>query len=273
MRSEKTYAPYAADGIATKAAKRGGFIAARDQAVVKLWMSEDSSSELPAESSAPAAASMSRSTAATAVKQLSSAPASVNMEVASCPWAAGNRLVRIALGSGSAPGEPSGEAASVQIRFDPKQVAAYRVLSEGRSGSGGALIEIIPADVENEGARRGGKPSVAAGRAAYAPASVVGRAAAAGPLLTLITSTGAADWRRVREHSLSDSGKEWKESSPAFLWSAGAAGAELLLEDSPFKGTATWKLIEELVRDGAKGQPEGRARQMFELIEKKKAGK
>ena len=190
---------------------------------------------------------------------------------------------------------------SVQVRLDPQQAAKYRVVTEGsmpadasastptlrleRTGAGAdatALIEIIP--VEGLSAPSGmaglpplrtsspilGGPAKASGDAVAAKANT---RPPAQPLLTLNVVTGGPDAPTVQAFSLSDSARPWTESTPTFQWSAGVASLGLVLEDSPFKGEASWKLAEELARDGDKGQPAESRRQLFDLIEKAKTGK
>ena len=60
-------------------------------------------------------------------------PCAVAMEVASCPWEPSHRLVRVALkardGAAAQPGVALDEL-STEVRFNPRQVAAFRLLGD-----------------------------------------------------------------------------------------------------------------------------------------------
>jgi hypothetical protein len=217
------------------------------------------------------------------------APA-VNVEVASCPWAADHRLVRIALKS---PGNANGQQAtpatapaaaeqglrdvSVRIEFNPATAAAYRLIGyEGRATVTAAaadpgvqppapasippgrsvtvLYEVIPA----------GQP-VPGAPLATAPAGPVKRPPATarptdGPeLLSVVvryrdSRTGPP---RTTQASARDDARASDAASPAFRAAAAAAALGLTLRVDPHRGAADCDLVLHLLERDATEGPRG----------------
>lgn len=163
------------------------------------------------------------------------APVAADLEVAAAPWNPAHRLVRIGLRARAATGPAGTQAVAVRgtrfrVDFNPARVASYRLIGyETRPADAGAddgadlhtgqrviaLYEIVPAE---------------------------GPLAPDGELLTL-----RVDYRLPEEGTdrgldlaLRDGGVAFAEASADFKFAAAVAGFGLLLQDSPFKGNASY---------------------------------
>lgn len=165
------------------------------------------------------------------------APVAADLEVAAAPWNPAHRLVRIGLRAREATG-PAGagavvvQGARLQVDFNPARVASYRLIgyefSRQESGTDAgadlrtgqkvtALYEIVPA--------------------------AVAAAEAGGDLLAL-----RVDYRLPNEETerrldlaLADAGAAFAAASADFKFAAAVAGFGLLLQESPFRGSASYE--------------------------------
>jgi hypothetical protein len=281
-----------------------GFVATRDRPSIELRLAENSAAldaveqekMAPLAAPVPAAAPAVRRARAAAAPATEVLPPAVSLEMAACPWAPTHRLIRIAAAPHLAAPDPSAAASglsSVQIHLDPQQVASYRIVTEASPLSdapastaspvserpvaalaAASLIEIIPTDnwrAQPANAEHPLPPGRAGAPAAAAqPAEKSETRATPKPLLTVKIRAGSPSSQVV---SLIDSARPWTEASSDFQASASAAVLGLVVHDSPFKGSASWELSEDLAKAAAKSQPEERGRALLDRIEKAKPGK
>jgi len=166
----------------------------------------------------------------------------------------------------------------VQVEFNPRQVAAYRLLGyenrilraedfaddqkdAGEIGSGHAvtaLYEITPAGaslrlpaVDPLKYQEAGRPSAAAGSA---------------ELMTVKLRYKEPEGDRSRLLSVAVKAGEAEEPSTDLRFSAAVAAFGMLLRDSEHKGTATWEGVRHLAQDGAGDDREGYRAEFLALL-------
>lgn len=163
------------------------------------------------------------------------APVAADLEVAAAPWNPAHRLVRIGLRARAATGPAGTQAVAVRgtrfrVEFNPARVASYRLIGyETRPAESGA----------DDGADLQTGQRVTA---LYEIVPAKGPLAPDGELLTL-----RVDYRLPEEGTdrgldlaLRDGGVAFAEASADFKFAAAVAGFGLLLQDSPFKGDASY---------------------------------
>ncbi|HEY2342194.1 MAG TPA: YfbK domain-containing protein, partial [Chthoniobacteraceae bacterium] len=198
--------------------------------------------------------------------------------------------------------EPGPKNVNLQIEFNPAQALAYRFVSVNETPGAAAkpsassspdlkageavtaLCEIIPAqpkaadgaDIAFVGKRDLNKTTL--DRAKEGRREVELKPATATPetanpaneLLTL--DVGWTDpesgGRLTRSFPLNDSGRTLNESSPEFRWSAAVATFGFLLENSPDKGSATWKGALKLGEEAKGLDPGGERQKVLDQMEK-----
>ena len=166
-------------------------------------------------------------------------PVAADLEVASAPWNPAHRLVRIGLRArgepatgGSVPADVVARNTRVQVEFNPARVASYRLLGyESR----------LPVPDGTEAA------DLTAGQTVTAlyeivPVTALSGAEVSGNLLTLTVGyrlpQETAD-RRL-DLALVDQAADFASASADFRFAAAVAGFGLVLQDSPYKGSATY---------------------------------
>ncbi len=186
----------------------------------------------------------------------------------------------------------------IQIEFNPKQVAAYRLLGyenrilakedfnndkkdAGEIGAGHtvtALYEIVPANLKYPN----GKPAVDSLKyaqtepAAQAPAAPTADAAAkpaeAGTpeamTVKLRYKQPEGDQSTLIEVPVTDTGKKMAEAPRDFQFAAGVAGFGMLLRNSPNAADLTWDMVRDLAGKGKGEDPQGYRGEFLQLIEK-----
>ncbi|GAB1488924.1 hypothetical protein MASR2M8_13720 [Opitutaceae bacterium] len=166
-------------------------------------------------------------------------PVAAALEVASAPWNPAHRLVRIGLrarGEANTDGPASSDIVvrntRVQVEFNPARVASYRLLGYESNSP-------VPPDT--------GGADLALGQTVTAlyeivPAASVADASSAGDLLTLTVAYQLPDdlVERQLDVALADDGADFMASSADFKFAAAVAGFGLILQDSPYKGSATY---------------------------------
>ncbi len=167
------------------------------------------------------------------------APVAASLEVAGAPWNPAHRLVRIGLRvrgeanlQGPVPSDVVVRNTRVQVEFNPARVGSYRLL--GYENSTPALAGMGAADLT-------------AGQTVTAlyeivPVTPSAEDTATGDLLTLSVGYHLPD--ETTEHrldvALADQGADFMAASADFKFAAAVAGFGLILQDSPYKGTATY---------------------------------
>jgi len=94
--------------------------------------------------------------------------------------------------------------------------------------------------------------------------------AANGELMTLKLRYKApdADFSKLVEFPVRDSGKAWKDSSKEYRFAASVAAFGMLLRGSQYKGLANWFLVEELAGEAKGTDPHGYRAEFIELVKK-----
>jgi hypothetical protein len=210
-------------------------------------------------------------------------PFGVEMEVGQAPWEPVHYLVRVTLKAVEPPTGAEDAAlalailgARAEVRFNPAQVSAYRLLGYDRGdgvvaptpGSSTpprsseallygqevtALYEIVPV----------GAPStpglVEGGRFEASPVAARGLRETSSELL----------WMEVRFARPEEAQRQrrvdfilhvppeipsWRETSRAFRWAAAVASFGMELKDDPWRGRLDWNLIETLARSSVEGE-------------------
>ncbi len=176
----------------------------------------------------------------------------------------------------------------IQIEFNPAKVAAYRLLGyekrklatqdfhndkkdAGEIGAGHvvtALYELVPAGVVAE-------PKVDGLR--YQPATpekpkgnVDDKLAAEAFVLKLRHKQPDADVSTLREIPVGDVAKSYDKATEDFQFASSVAAFAMLLKESPYKGTATYALVEELAAGSLTNDPGAYRAEFLQLVKKAK---
>jgi hypothetical protein len=226
---------------------------------------------------------------------------SVNVEVATCPWAADHRLVRVTVRAAGEPNfqqQPAPATApasvglperdlSLRIKFSPTTAAAYRLIGYDAPPAGApaadpgtqaaapptsippgrsltVLYEVIPAGRPIPGA-------VPAGRSTRAPVTTT--PSARSELLSALV--GYRDARtgspRTAEASTRDDVRPFDAVSPAFRDAAAAAALGLAFRDDRFRGSADYDLVLRLLEHGPPEDPSGPRAALLQVTRQAKA--
>ena len=177
-------------------------------------------------------------------------PVSLTLDLATCPWNGTHHLARVGLR-----GRPTAApGTAVQVTFNARRVAAYRLIGyegrgTGKAGAGGetfgagrtvtALYEVVPAGGANDGE--------------WLRAAVRGR-----------DSSGQA-WA-VDQH-LRGPAAAFAEASADFRFAAAAAEFGLLLRRSAYRGRATFAAVRAAVQGSLGDDPDGRRAEFLALVD------
>ena len=218
---------------------------------------------------------------------------SLDIEVASCPWAGSHRLIRVGLkgretaNSEADTGEPPtrprkiAREAKIQVEFNPAKVASYHLIGyehdmPGKEGSNRAEIDLGEID---------------AGETVTAffevvPAGASENAAAVAPLDSRKNSAQKSnemltaklrykkpndDTSELIQRSAADEGKQFSSASPDFKFAAAVAEFGLLLRESEFKGNGTLGAVLEWAEEGKGTDANGYRALFLELVRKAEA--
>ena len=199
---------------------------------------------------------------------------SANLEVEGAPWAPAHRLVRIGL-TARAPGEATGtgtrvepaggalvtiaKAVKLEVQFNPSEVQAYRLIGyeNRRPGTGDSsptrmdlgddgadqaltvLYEVVPVGVAMSGQdqalkyERLGSPRP--GSQNTTPREML--------TVEIRYQEPAGGANRKRAFPLRDPGTSFEKASDDFKFATSVVAFGMMLQDSPFKGGATWGAV------------------------------
>ena len=176
----------------------------------------------------------------------------------------------------------------IQIEFNPAKVAAYRLLGyekrklatqdfhndkkdAGEMGAGHvvtALYELVPTGIVAE-------PKVDGLR--YQPATpekpkanVDDKVATEAFVLKLRHKLPDADVSTLREIPVGDVAKSYDKATEDFQFASSVAAFAMLLKESPYKGTATYALVEELAAGSLTNDPGAYRAEFVQLVKKAK---
>ncbi len=185
-------------------------------------------------------------------------PFSLRLHAAECPWAAGHRLLRLAVQAGPGDGRLAARDARVRVRFDPDAVAAWRLIGfENRR----AAIE--PAATEPPGA------DLPAGSAVTALYELVPAAGAAGrPCGAAAVSYRPVGAGGPREDRLAipAGARPLSAADDDFRFAAAVAAFGMILRDSEYRGGFTLADAAELAAGAVAADPAGHRRDFLRLI-------
>lgn len=229
-------------------------------------------------------------------------PFSITLDASGCPWAPDHRLVRIGLKARAmaAGGHgasnlvfPLAQDVTVQVEFNPAQVASYRLLGyEKRTarkenfnndkgdaeeiGPGHtvtALYEIVPAQSASDPAMA--EPMLDALKfqspAENSTARAKGQSSPEFLTAKLRYKLPASDKSEVIEHSLGKSAVDFDKAPTDFRFAAAVAEFGMILRASPHKGNGTLGAVAQWA-EAAKGRDDSGYRAGFiELVRKAEA--
>jgi len=179
----------------------------------------------------------------------------------------------------------------VQIEFNPGKVAAYRLLGyekrklaaedfhndkkdAGEMGAGHvvtALYELIPVGT----ALGGEKPKVDGLRYQPVPEpmkpAVEDKTATEAFVVKLRHKLPDSDTSTLREIPVSDGAIAYNKASQDFQFASSVAAFAMLLKNSPYKGQATYALVEELAGASLTNDPGAYRAEFVQLVKKAKA--
>jgi uncharacterized protein DUF3520/protein with von Willebrand factor-like domain len=216
---------------------------------------------------------------------------SLDIEVASCPWADSHRLVRVGLKgreranseahTGEAPTQPLKIAreVSIQVEFNPAKVASYHLIGyepemPGKEGSN--RTEIGMGEIDAGQTVTAFFEVVPAGTSENAAAVVLpldSRKISAQQSNEMLTAKlrykkPNNDKSELIQRSARDEGKQFASASPDFKFAAAVAEFGMLLRESEFKGNGTLGAVLEWAEEGKGADANGFRAAFLELVRK-----
>ena len=227
-------------------------------------------------------------------------PLSLDVEVASCPWADSHRLIRIGLkgretasseaDTGEVPARPVkiAKEVKIQVEFNPAEVASYHLIGyeqqmPGKEGlnhneidageidaghSVTAFYEVVPAEASaNPVARM--PPMDSRQHGSYPTHSAQG----SNETLTvkLRYKKPNDDKSELIQGTVVDDGKQFASASPDFKFAAAVAEFGMLLHESEFKGKGTLGAVLEWAQEGKGIDANGYRAGFVDLVRKAQA--
>ena len=173
-------------------------------------------------------------------------PVSLTLGLAECPWDPTHHLARVGL---RARPDVAVEGAAVRVAFNPRRVAAYRLIG-----------------YEGRGSRETGGDALGAGRSVTALYEIVpGKISAESEWLTVQMRYG--DGPSGEGRVLSGPAVKLAEASADFRFAAAAAEFGLLLRDSEYKGRAAYADVRAAARHALGADPDGRRAEFLALVD------
>jgi len=227
-------------------------------------------------------------------------PLSLDVEVATCPWADSHRLIRIGLkgretasseaDTGEMPARPVkiAKEVKIQVEFNPAEVASYRLIGyeqqmPGKEGlnrneidageidaghSVTAFYEVVPAEASVNLAAR--MPQMDSRQQGSYPTH---SAQESSETLTvkLRYKKPNDDKSESIQRTLVDDGKHFASASPDFKFAAAVAEFGMLLNESAFKGNGTLDAVLEWAQQGKGIDANGYRAEFVDLVRKAQA--
>jgi hypothetical protein len=189
-------------------------------------------------------------------------PVAVTMNLADCPWNRQHHLLCIALQGRQDVRGPIARDLELRIEFNPRRVAAYRLVDEGRWSR--------PETVD-EGRQPGGLDAGHARTALYEiiPAGHTSPAAERGEWVTIrLRYKGpASDTSKQLVQPLAGGVARLANASEDFRFVSAVASFGMLLRHSQGLGTATWSDVRALAHVIGEQEPRGRRAEFLELVD------
>jgi hypothetical protein len=220
---------------------------------------------------------------------------SLDVEVASCPWADSHRLVRIGLKgrktasseaeTGEAPTRKIAKEVQIQVEFNPAEVASYHLIGYEQQMPGKeslnhdeidageieagrtvtALYEVVPAGT-SENPVASVPPVDPLNYGSYSSQS----SREPNEMLTvkLRYKKSDGDKNELIERAVVDDGMQFARTSPDFKFAAAVAEFGMLLRESEYKGNGTLGTVLEWAEEGKGVDANGYRTGFVELVRK-----
>jgi Ca-activated chloride channel family protein len=203
-------------------------------------------------------------------------PFSLAVDVVTCPWEPAHQLVRIGLRARDA--TLITEDSKIEVEFNPRRVASYRLIGYDRQASGGGNL--------SEG--NVGLDRIATGYTLTAFYEAVGRrqqkatahtqipsvaGQPAEPLLSakLQLRTQGNDVLRSIDRVVTNTGSAFAEAPQDLKFAAAVAEFGMILRDSEYKGNGTLEQVLEWAQEGKGADTNGYRADFIELVRKAQA--
>jgi len=219
---------------------------------------------------------------------------SLDIEVASCPWAGSHRLVRVGLkgyetaNSEADTGEVStrpgkiAKEVKIQVEFNPAKVASYHLVGyeQQMPGKEGSKRDEIDAGEIGAGQTVTAFFEVVPAGASENPATVVppgdSRKSSDQESNEMLTAKlrykkPSNNKSELIQRSAVDEGKQFASASPDFKFAAAVAEFGMLLRESEFKGNGTLEAVREWAKEGKGIDANGYRAGFLELVRKAEA--
>lgn len=194
-------------------------------------------------------------------------PFSINVDIVSCPWEPAHRLVRI--GIRASQGTAIAEDRRIEIQFNPRRVASYRLIGYDRQPSGGQNV--------NEGRTEPGYTLTAFYEAvplrqSKTTVKTVTPTGAGQPEEALVSANlqvrRANEAVRLVESVVRDNGSTFNEAPQDLKFAAAVAEFGMILRDSEYKGKGTLQQVLEWAQEGKGADVNGYRTDFIELVRK-----
>jgi len=173
-------------------------------------------------------------------------PVSLTLDLAECPWNSAHHLARVGL---RARPDAAVEGAAVRVAFNPRRVAAYRLIG-----------------YEGRGSRQVGGDALGPGRSVTALYEIVpGKSSDESEWLTVQMRYRNGPSGAIR--ALSGPAVRFAEAPADFRFAAAAAEFGLLLRDSEYKGRAAYAAVRAAARAALGADPDGRRAEFLALVD------
>jgi len=203
-------------------------------------------------------------------------PFSLNVDVVTCPWEPAHRLVRIGLKGGKATAVTEGSR--IDVEFNPRRVASYRLIGYDRQPSGGQNLNEaeIGADWIGTGYTVTAFYEAIPPRQEKAMAdtripSVTGQSAELLLSAKLQFGRRGNDAVRFIERVVKDRGSAFDEAPQDLKFAAAVAEFGMILRDSEYKGNGTLGKVLEWAQEGKGSDANGYRAEFIELVRKAQA--
>jgi anti-sigma factor RsiW len=200
---------------------------------------------------------------------------SLNVDVVACPWDATHRLVRIGLKGREA--MTVAEDARIEVEFNPKRLASYRLIGYDRQ----------PSERQNLNEQKVASERLGAGYTLTAlyEAVLTRQQAATDPRIRAVADQPGeyllsaklqlkmpgSDVVRSTEQIATDTGSAFAEAPQDLKFAASVAEFAMILRDSEFKGNGTLDKVLEWAQEGKGADVNGSRADFIELVRKAQA--
>jgi hypothetical protein len=210
-------------------------------------------------------------------------PVSINIDIASCPWAESHQLLRIGLKGRDAPSDANraniiaGEA-KIDVEFNPARIESYRLIGydtrllrrESPNGEGVRAARIVPGYTVTAlyEVVLVAQPGV---RLESRAAGVVRQEAETLLSAKLQYKKPGNDKVEIIERSITHNGVDFAAAHQDLKFAAAVAEFGMILRDSEYKGNATLSAVLQWAQEGTGSDANGYRAGFIELVRKAQA--